>query len=425
MKTREILLFMFIFCLIGQKIYGEDLTLEKAVEIALQNNSDWKIAQKNKENTFLQKRKNQSSLFPSFNLGSNYSRTDAGSIGVISPQDNYSNSISLTQNIFNRKLNLLINQTDLSIEQTRYIDYQVRHAIILAVKTAYYNVLGLQSKLDFYKDTFARDEEQLKYSQNLLEQGKAIKTDILRAEITLEGTRQNLNTTQNDLRSAKMILNNLLNIPLEKDFQFTSKESIDDGTKKILAEHFALEEYAERAKKNNYQLKVKDYDMNISKANIDIARTGYLPVIGGSGSLGWSDDKPQFNNREWRVGVNLSWTVFDAGLTKTSIRQAEINKNRTEEEYMKLEKQIILNVQKIYNDLENLRNSLEISRKNLELATENYDIVKVQYQNGLVSSLNLIDAEVVYTQSKLNLLDAYYNYKVKLAEWEDAIGEEI
>ncbi|MFH1288803.1 MAG: TolC family protein [bacterium] len=421
MKIKILLLFALILCGTGFKIYAEDLSLEKAVEIALQNNSDWKIAVKNNENSFLQKRKSQSALYPSVSFGSGYSRSNRSDV----EQDAYSNSVSLSQNIFNRKLNLLINQADLSIEQTKHIDSGVKHQIVLAVKTAYYNILQLQSKSDFYKDTFMRDEEQLKYSRNLLEQGKAIKTDVLRAEITLEKTRQDLNTTQNDLRSAEITLNNFLNVPLGKDFQFTSKENIDDGTQKILTEHFELEEYIERAKKNNYKLKIKDYDRKISKTSIDISRTGYLPAIGGSGSLGWSDNKPQFNNRDWRVGVNLSWTIFDAGSTRTSTLQAETIKDKTEEEYLKLEKQILLNIQKIYNDLENLRISLAISRKSLDLATENYSIVEIQYKNGLVSNLNLVDAEVIYTQSKINLLDAYYNYKIKLAEWEGAIGEEI
>lgn len=394
------------------KICAEVLSLEKAVEVALQNSSDWKIAQRDNENTFLQKRKNQSALYPSVSLSSGYSKS--GGVGV--EQDIYSNSVRLNQNIFNPKLNLLVNQAGLSIEQTRYADLEVRHQIVLAVKTAYYNVLQLQSKLDFYRDTFKRDREQLEYSENLLEHGKSIKTDVLRAEITLEKTRQNLNTTQNDLKSAKMTLNNLLNIPLEKDFEFASKEDINNGMQKILTERLSLDEYIKRAKKNNYKLRIKGYDRKISEMNVGIARTGYLPTVSGFGRVSWS---------EWRVGLDLSWTVFDAGLTKTVIRQTEAAKYKTEEEYAKLERQILLNIQRIYNEIENLRTSLAISKKNLDLATENYNIVEVQYKSGLVSNLNLIDAEVVYTQSKIDLLNAYYSYKIKLAEWEDAIGEEI
>ncbi|MEW6088858.1 MAG: TolC family protein [bacterium] len=442
MKKMILLVFIFI-CAAAQKtyIYSEgqttgsinELTLDGAVEIALENNSDWKIAQENKANAFLQKRKNQASLFPSLNIGSSYLRRgqENGSPGIVSSgvvsstRETYSNSLSLSQNIFNRRVYLLVSQAGLSASQTRFIDSKVKHEIVLAVKTAYYNILKLQSKFEFYKESFARDKEQLKYSKDLLEVGKAIKTDVLRSEITLEKTRQNLNTAQNDLKSAKMVLNNLLNIPLASDFQYTARESIDEGIKKILAERFILEEYTSRTLQNNYQLKIKDYDREISDVNIEIARTGYLPAVTGSGSYNWNDSKPELKNMEWRVGMNLTWTVFDAGLTRASIRQAETSKNRIEEERRKIEKEILLNIEKIHNDLDNLRTSLEINKKNLDMASENYDIVKIQYQNGLVSNLNLIDAEVIYTESKINLLDAYYNYKIKLAEWEEAVGEEI
>ncbi len=418
----DLITIMFLFFIFTQNIHCEELSLNSAIEIALKNNSDWKINQKNKENVILQKDKNKTLLYPSVNLGSSYSHLKPqGADG----SNTFLNSVSVNQSIFNRKNYLQIDQSNLSIEQTKYLETEIKHKIILEVKTAFFNILLLESKLNFYKDSFNRDEEQLKYAKNLLEIGKVIETEVLRAEITLEKTRQNLNTTQNALKSAKMILNNILNVEIENDFKFISNESIDDGIKKIFVESLVLEEYTNKAIKNNYQLKIKNYEQEISKTNIQIAKTGYLPIVSGSGSYNWSDDKINFKDRDWRAGISLSWQIFDAGLTKTNVRQAETDKDRISEERIKLEREIILNIKKIYNELENLKISLEVSKKNLALSEKNYNIVKVQYQNGLVSNLNLIDAEVVYNEAKINIFDAYYNYKIKQAEWEDAIGDEF
>ncbi|MBI5417803.1 TolC family protein [Candidatus Poribacteria bacterium] len=423
MKRIIFLFLIFLFYLNIQKISCEELSLEKAIEIAIINNSDWKINRKIKENAIFQKKKTEAALFPSISLSTNYSKIDQDTLSTA--QDNYNNSVSLNQNIYNRKTILLINQAELSIDQTKYTDFKVKHKIILDVKKAYYNILKLQANLNVHKETLVRDNEQLKYAENLLNIGKAIKSEVLRAGITLEKTKQNLNTTQNKLKSAKMTLLNLLDINLENEYQYSAKDNIEEGIKNIIEEKFLLEEYISKALQNNYNLKIKNFEQEISNTNIKIARTGYLPVIIGSGSYNWSNDKPDFKNREWRIGVTLSWTICDAGLTKNTIRQVENDKNKIEEEKRKLEKEIQFSIRKIYDELGDLRSSLQITKKSLELAEENYNIVKVQYQNGLVSNLNLIDAEVVYTEAKLNLLDAFYNYKIKLAEWEDAIGDEL
>ncbi|MBI5206596.1 MAG: TolC family protein [Candidatus Firestonebacteria bacterium] len=424
MKKIVLLFLIFFYCINLQKISCEELSLEKAIEIALINNSDWKINQKIQENAIFQKKKSEAALFPAIGLSLNYSKTKKDTIAS-SASENYSNSLSLNQNIYNRKVRLLIDQAELSINQSKYNNIKVKHEIILNVKKAYYGILKLQARLDTHNEKLLRDKEQLKYAENLLNMGKAIKSEVLRAEITLEKTKQNLNTTRNELKSAKMTLSNILGVSIDNDFQYVSKDNLDNGIKKVIDEHFLLDEHVNKVTQNNYKLKIKNYAKEISSLNVKIAKTGHLPTVTGSSIYNWSNDKPDFKNKDWRVGVALSWTIFDAGLTNNSIRQAENEKDKVEEEKYKLEKEILLLIRRTYDELEDLRSSLQITKKSLELAEENYNIVKVQYQNGLVSNLNLIDAEVVYTEAKINLLDAFYNYKIKLAEWEDAIGEEL
>lgn len=413
-----VFLFMFLIGLSENEVFSRDLTLEQAVDMAFENNIDWIISKKNIESKILQKKISKGDLYPKLSVSSSYSRNDGDG-------RRYSNSVSLRQDIYNRRNFTLLKRTDMYIHHAKYSDLKIKNELVLEVKRAFYSILELKALAVVFEDAVKREEEQLKYAENLFRLNKVIKTDVLRAEISLEKAKQNLSTKYNGIKSAKMLLNNVLGIALEEEFNYVPESNLKEDIKKIVEGRILVHENISGVLRNRPELKIKDKEIEIAEENITLSRDGYFPVVSGSGSYGWSGDELSFDDGSWQAGINLSWTLFDGNVRRNEVLQSKLEKNKIEDEQKKLTDAVVFEIKKIYLDIEDALSLIKIFSRSLEIAEQNYELVKNQYQNGLVSNLNVIDAESVYTGAEIDLLNAYYNYKIKLAELDKATGKNL
>ena len=84
-------------------------------------------------------------------------------------------------------------------------------------------------------------------------------------------------------------------------------------------------------------------------------------------------------------------------------------------------KAIALEIRSLYRDLEAKEEALKSQRDNVKLARRAFEMAEEQYRNGYVSSLDVIDAEVAYSQARLSYISALHDYNVALARLERAL----
>ena len=154
-----------------------------------------------------------------------------------------------------------------------------------------------------------------------------------------------------------------------------------------------------------------------------MSKSGYLPVIGLTGSYGWNlNQNPASaffpgtinNNQNFTVGAGLTWNLFDGGNTTVQVRNAKILYENQE----LLKKQVELEVERdIQNALETYKNRLaiyEIQEKAVITNQNNFERSREQYQLGRITSIE-------FRQAQINLLTAQTTknlakYDAKLAE---------
>ena len=123
-------------------------------------------------------------------------------------------------------------------------------------------------------------------------------------------------------------------------------------------------------------------------------------------------------NKKWYpttlIGVQMSWPIFSGSTKIFRVQKAKVELNQAETELEKVRDGLNLEYRQAHSALEAARDRYNNSRDNRDLALEVYDINLQKYREGLVSSLDLtqaqnqyLNAEQSYLQNLADALTAY------------------
>ncbi|HNU07498.1 MAG TPA: TolC family protein, partial [Pyrinomonadaceae bacterium] len=139
-----------------------------------------------------------------------------------------------------------------------------------------------------------------------------------------------------------------------------------------------------------------------------------LPQINAFGSFGYSSPYIANGSTDYTVGLNLTYTLFDAG-RKSRVEQAAGFEAVAENEIQSLSNQIRLEVIRAEQDFKTSRARIQVSVKAIEQANEALRIVQDRYKFGLTTFNEVLRAESALVRSKHNLLSARYGYYLSYA----------
>jgi outer membrane protein TolC len=112
------------------------------------------------------------------------------------------------------------------------------------------------------------------------------------------------------------------------------------------------------------------------------------------------------------VSVNLRIPIFNGGATKSRIRQAEVSIKKLKEEKENAALALNLAFENARTQINNSIITLNAQKKNVELAKEVYANSQNNYNNGLATLTDLLNAETSLTEANNNYSSALLNYRV-------------
>ena len=161
---------------------------------------------------------------------------------------------------------------------------------------------------------------------------------------------------------------------------------------------------------------------------ITAARSRYYPRLSGfaqyyrEGEDFLANNNPFANNENAAVGVRIDWNWFEGGKTDAAEKEQKYRQRGLEEKRNELQQQIHLQVEDAYEQLAVARENLKTAEAALKQAEENDRMTTIQYREQLVIFLEVLNAQVLLSQSRVNYYDALYGFKLAWADLERAIG---
>ncbi len=171
-------------------------------------------------------------------------------------------------------------------------------------------------------------------------------------------------------------------------------------------------------------------------AQIGVAQTAYFPDLTLSASGGYRGsnlaDWISMPNRFWSIGPQFAMTLFDAGLRRSKVEQAEARYDQQVARYRQTTLQAIGEVEDALVQLNVLAEEIQVQREALAASQDTLRLTENQYQAGMVDYLAVTNAQTIALNSQrtlLNLLGTQLTASVQLISalgggWQMETGEQ-
>ncbi len=160
------------------------------------------------------------------------------------------------------------------------------------------------------------------------------------------------------------------------------------------------------------QLQLKE---NIARRQIKIDQSAYLPNIAvfGKQTLYAHGIASNLVPRTM-IGIGFTWNLFDGLDREKRIRQSKLNHQTLILGQMKARDDLAVGVDKLYTQLQKAQDNVKALNATIALSEELVRIRKKSFTEGMATSTEVIDAEIMLSKVKVLRLAAYYEYDVAL-----------
>ncbi|HEY8388816.1 MAG TPA: TolC family protein [Parasegetibacter sp.] len=428
--------FRFIFSLIILLVSGgiqlataQVLTLEQAINAALEKNYDIRLARTDSASYALDNQYAVMAFIPRFNataskVWNNNAQKQELSSGVKRDtsglkSNNLSAAINMNWTLFD---GLKMFATREKLQELETLGgLGVKNSVINTVADViniYFGIVRQKQQLKAIEELMSISEERVTLAERKLSSGLGSKPELLQARVDLNAQKSARLQQQTLIAQLREELNQLIGFPNGEVYDVS--DSIPVNTSIAYGDLI-----------NNLEL--TNPDLLIAKKNIDIARltvkerrADLLPVLSFNSAYNFSRNAnqavinsftPLFNqNRGFSYGFGLSIPILNGFNTRRLIKQAELDVQYLQlsfENRAALLNTGLTNAYKNYNLQIKL---LALEEENIELARENLNIAMVRFRQGVSTNLELREAQLSLEQAYNRLIAARYN--TKLAETE-------
>lgn len=293
--------------------------------------------------------------------------------------------------------------------------------IFLKVTKAYYDVAVAKQQLVLTDYTFKNSEKRLELAKEKYNVGKSPKSELLKAQVDLNADKALLLRQQNTLQNAKTNLNQLLARDLTTAFEIapidliSSTFNVDELLTKVNAKNTTLLMIKKTKQVNLLQLK----EIKAERMPTLQLKSGYN-IQRQESEAGFLQSS---QNNGFHYGVGLSINLFNGYNVNNRIKNAQLQLKSTELIYTDSLTKLQQQFQAAYNNYLLSTTLINLEKENVKVAKENYDIASEQYKMGVITSIELRDAQQNLLASELRLLTATYESKLNETELLRLSGE--
>lgn len=407
----------------GQRV----LSLDQAVELALENNKDLLIAQLELEYAEAQINEAYGAAYPVIgaNLGSSHTnkvRTmripaeDGVTEIPMGNRNNYFANINVTQPIWvGGKVGAALEGAKLFKGFMGHNVEHIKRRIIYITKLSYYGALLSNAYVDIFESALSQAEKHFAQVRDMYGEGMASRFDMLRAEVAVSNARPAFLQAKNGHQMDLVRLKKILGIDLDEEL------SLSDELVYIPFE-ITEEEGVLSAMQNREDLKALELEINMNEILIRINKADYYPSLFFNAEYNMTRDRSASSNiyGEASAGFLLRWS-FDFG-TKGRIRQSDVRMRQSIHKRAQILEDIKYEVKEAFIGLQEAESIILSQEKVIEMAQEALQIAEVRYQSGTGTHLEVTDAQFSLNQAKTNYIHAMFDFIIARATVEKVIG---
>ncbi len=405
-----------------QPVISGMLNLADSVKLTLAHNKMLRKAMEEREAARGAGVGARSAYLPSLSFSGEYQRLDeVSSFEMETPDgrqsfqlgdvDNYSVGLTVSQPIYAggaisarvRVARLM----SLSADQTIRASMQ---DVVYAAETAYYGLLLSQHLVEISMDAVRSSKAHLENVEKRRASGVASDFDVLRAEVELSNFEADLIRSKNAINISRANLIKYMGVSQNSDF--TLSDEFVFAPMKV-----SVEEAVERAFTNRPDLYSQEIHIRQQREQLRIARSRYLPTVGGYFTNTWARPDPKsFASTTsdwgdtWVAGIQAAWPLFDGFQREGQIIQEKARLRQAELGLVDIEETALYELTQALLSMQNAEEFVQSQQLNLKRATEGLRLAEVGYEQGINTQVEMIDAQAALTTARVNYYESIHRH---------------
>ena len=429
MLKKLVLSLLLIFSL--NMILGNTIDLSDIRRIALKNNIELKASKEEKMASKWDYYNSRLSLFPSAQIEGSFMKYHPDLPGSLtSTYDNKTTyQLSINQPIFNGGkiwLTSEIKKNTFKISQKNYSAKELE--IITQAEIYYLNLLESKKLKEISEKSLESAQMNLEIAQVKFETGVISNADLLNVKSQKANKEVALLQAENIYKINKLTLQNYLNYQQEFTLTDIPKDNYINLINKLSALSTSkinevTKTLTKTAVNNNPILEISDLSVKTNKTALLMAKGNFLPSVNLNYSKNWSqyDMENDFTDQE-QIMLTASVPIFPIFDNYSGHKKAKYDLIKSKYDKRNNYDSIKLGVRSLALNLVAAAKSVKAAETALEYSQETYNQMEERYKNDLISTSELLDAEIMLDSAKNQYTNAIYDFLENKSKLKQQIG---
>lgn len=410
------------------------LTLEKAIQVALDENPTIKAADKEITLKKIADKQAWQTLLPQVDITGRLDHTITAaqmnlggqSFKMGKDNSNTANAIfGISLPIFAPGVYKTMSMTKADIELAVERSRASKLDLMNQVTKAYYQLILAQDSYRVLEASYKLAEDNFKVVSEKFSQGTVSEFDKISAEVQMRSIKPNVISADNAVKLAKLQLKVLMGVTADVDLDI--QDQLDNYETSLFGEQL---EASEHGLVNNTTMKQFDLNKKLLQKNLSLLKTNFMPTLSLSYSYQYQSlYNPNFNvfNYNWgnssSIMLNVSIPLFKAS-NFTKVKSVRVQLDQLEYNRVDTERKLNMQVTTYRDNMKKSSEQVVSNRENVIQAKKAVEIAGKRYEVGKGTVLELNTSQVSLTQAQLAYNQSIYDYLVAKSDLDKLMGKE-
>lgn len=410
------------------------LTLDKALEIALDENPTIKVAAEEIALKKVASKEAWQSLLPEASLNGSLDHTikaaemklndmsfKMGQDGTNTANAGLSINLPLFAPAVYRAMSMTKTDIELAVEKSRASELD----LINQVTKAYYQLMLAQDSYEVLQGSYKLAEDNFNVVNAKYQQGAVSEFDKISAEVQMRSIKPNVISAANAVTLAKLQLKVLMGITADVDIK--TDDNLTNYESMLFANQLKEEDMS---LENNTTMKQFELNMKLLEKNVRSLKTNFMPTLSMSFSYQYQslyNPNINFFDYTWSnsssLMFNLSIPLYRAS-NFTKVKSARIQMRQLDWNRIDTERKLNMQVVSYRNNMTASSEQVVSNKENVMQAEKAVQIAGKRYEVGKGTVLELNSSQVSLTQAQLTYNQSIYDYLVAKADLDQVLGKQ-
>jgi len=324
--------------------------------------------------------------------------------------------VALSQSLFDMQLRNRYQARKQDEKASILSSKDARDVVVLAVGTAYFQVIASAARLETAKAQLASAAEFDRLTGNRVASEVSPEIESLRAQVERQSAQQRITNVSNELAKDRLTFARITGLAIDQDFELT------DRPNSLAGAPIALETATAEALRQRGDLASASASVQAAESTLRAEKSQRLPVLALNANYGGGGVNVGNFTQVYEVAASVSVPIYTGGRISADIGQAQADLERKRAEYEDLRGRVAYDVRVAWLDVNASQSSVAVAEKNRALAARALAESQDRYANGVTNYLEVVQAQAVVAAAEENYIESLYSWSVATISLARAMG---